>query len=63
MKRLILDHTTPNIDESVFGGDNNWTDFYGNVAEEDPPRMPVPLGKPVIMSCFVDSDHAGNIVT
>jgi hypothetical protein len=33
------------------------------VTKEDPPNMPVSLGDPVQMSCFVDADHAGNKVT
>jgi hypothetical protein len=41
----------------------DWTEFYGDIVEEDPPNMPVPLGDSVIMSCFVDADHAGNQVT
>jgi hypothetical protein len=62
MWRLILNHTMPEVDESVFcRGD--WKDFYGNVIEEDPPTMPVPLGNPIQKSCFVDADHAGNKVT
>ena len=62
MQRLILNHTQPNIDESVFTN-GDWSDFYGNIVEEDPPNMPVPLGNSVIMSCFVDADHGGNKVT
>ena len=27
------------------------------------PRMPEPLGLPVEISCFVDADHAGNLLT
>ena len=61
-RRLIMNHIMPDIDESVFRHDD-WTDFYGEVVEEDPPNMPVPLGNPVQMSCFVDADHAGNKVT
>ena len=61
-RRLIMNHTMPDIDESVFRHDD-WTDFYGEVVEEDPPNMPVPLGNPVQMSCFVDANHAGNKVT
>ncbi len=61
MQRLILNHTQPNIDESVFTN-GDWSDFYGNIVEEDPPNMPVPLGNSVIMSCFVDADHGGNKV-
>jgi hypothetical protein len=63
VRRLIMNHTTPdNVDESVFQH-GDWKDFYGDVVEEDPPNMPEPLGNPVTMSCFVDSDHAGNKVT
>jgi hypothetical protein len=62
MQRLVLNHTCPNIDESVFQN-GDWSDFYGNIVEDDPPNMPVPLGNSVIMSCFVDADHAGNKVT
>ena len=38
-------------------------EFYRDVTEEDPPGMPEPLGQPVMQSAFVDSDHAGNVVT
>ena len=38
-------------------------EFYGDVKEDDPPGMPEPLGQPVMQSAFVDSDHAGNVVT
>ncbi len=62
MQRLVINHTWPNIDESVFKH-GDWTEFYGDIVEEDPPNMPVPLGDSVIMSCFVDADHAGNQVT
>jgi hypothetical protein len=33
------------------------------VEEELPPKMPKPLGNPVIMTCFVDANHAGDKVT
>ncbi len=62
MQWLALNHTRPSIDEFVFQH-GDWTGFYGNSIEEDPPNMPVPLGNSVIMSCFVDADHAGNKVT
>jgi hypothetical protein len=28
-----------------------------------PPKMPAPRGESVRISCFVDADHAGNVVT
>ena len=33
--------------------------FYPDAKEAVPPNMPEPRGKPVIMSTFVDADHAG----
>ncbi len=61
MRWLIMNHTMPEIEELVFC-QNDWMDFYGNKVEEDPPNMPVPLGNPVQLSCFVDADNAGNKV-
>ena len=52
----------PAIIESVFWP-GDWRDFYGKVSEEEPPDMLVPLGNPVNMDYFVDTDHAGNKIT
>ncbi len=41
----------------------DWRDFYGKITEELPPNMPAPRGQPVVVSCFVDADHAGNVIT
>ncbi|KAI2489216.1 Reverse transcriptase (RNA-dependent DNA polymerase) [Fragilaria crotonensis] len=62
-KRVVFDPREPVIDERVFNTDADWTDFYGNVTEELPPNMPQPRGKAVVISCFVDANHAGNVVT
>ena len=40
----------------------NWTNFYGDVEEELLADMPKPLGEPVRMTAYVDSDHAGNLI-
>jgi hypothetical protein len=62
MRRIVFDPRMPSLDESVFmTGD--WKDFYGDIVEEDPPDMPIPLGNALNMACFVDADHAGNKVT
>ena len=37
--------------------------FYPDAKEAIPPNCPEPRGKPVQINCFVDSDHAGNVVT
>ena len=61
--RVVFDPKTPEIDERAFNVDADWTDFYGDVREELPPKMPEPRGKPVCISCFVDANYAGNVVT
>ena len=40
-----------------------WMDFYGDGTKELPPDMPEPLGEAVKVTAFIDSDHAGNLVT
>jgi hypothetical protein len=47
----------------VFKSNADWRDFYGDVTEELPPNMPKPRGQPVVVSCFVDANHAGNAIT
>jgi hypothetical protein len=61
--RIGYDPKTPEINESVFNGNADWKEFYGDVEEELPPNMPKPRGNPVIISSFVDANHAGNVVT
>ena len=41
----------------------DWRDFYGDIKELVPPDAPVPRGKQVQMTTFVDSDHAGDQLT
>jgi hypothetical protein len=59
---IVFDDDLPIIDERQFK-QVDWSDIYGNVEEAIPPNMPAPLGNPVEMFCFVDSDHAGNLAT
>jgi hypothetical protein len=60
--KIVFDDRAPKIDESVFP-EVDWSDVYGDVTEELPPKMPEPRGKSVRLYCFVDSNHAGNAVT
>ena len=41
----------------------DWTDFYRDAKPTIPTDCPVPLGKPVQITCFVDADLAGDHVT
>ena len=61
--RIVFDPITSVIDERVFNSAADWHDFYGDVSEEMPPNMPEPKGKSVVGSCFVDGNHAGNVIT
>ncbi len=62
MKHIVFDPQEIKTDESGFNSGADWKEFYGNVKEEDPPNMLPPLGAPVSITCFVDSNHAGNKV-
>ena len=63
MKRMVFDPRKPRVDEQYFNTGADWKEFYGDIEEEDPPHMPEPLGRSVRMSCFVDANHAGNVIT
>jgi len=59
---LVFDPSYPEINMETFIK-HDWTKFYGDVKEDVPPNMPKPLGKDVVMRCFVDADHAGEKLT
>jgi hypothetical protein len=42
---------------------HDWSDFCFGTKEAIPPYAPETHGKPKMISCFVDSDHAGNLIT
>jgi hypothetical protein len=37
----------------------DWSEFYPDTAEAIPQNKPTPRGNDVVMTCFVDADHAG----
>jgi hypothetical protein len=51
------------IDYEAFPQENWWCEFYGNAKEPILANAPPPRGKPVEIRCFVDADHAGDILT
>ena len=59
---LVFDDCIPYVDERAFTP-VDWSDFYPKAAEAIPPNMPEPRGNMVKVSCFVDADHAGNLLT
>ena len=42
---------------------HDWSDFYKVEGEIKPSDMPKPRGRAVQTTCFVDSDHAGDLVS
>ena len=41
----------------------DWQPFYPDAREEMPPNSPPPLGNAIQITAFIDSDHAGDILT
>jgi hypothetical protein len=58
---VAFDPKTPVIDESAFNNGMDWKEFYGEVQEELPPKMPKPRGLRVTISAFIDALHTGII--
>jgi hypothetical protein len=55
-----LTQPIPNYDK--FKGSEDWTPLYGDVKEAMPLNEPKPRGKSVMLRCYIDSDHAGDLV-
>ena len=59
--RLLFDPAYPKINEKWFKR-YDWQDFYRDAKEPIPSNMPEARGLEIIVSCFVDANHAGNVV-
>lgn len=60
--RIVLDPEKPVVDETQFMR-ADWSSFYPDAQEAIPLNTPDPRGNSILISCFVDADHAGNLVT
>ena len=58
--RLLFDSSYPKVVEGWFK-EYDWFDFYRDAKEAIPPNMPEARGHDVIMTCFVDANHGGNL--
>jgi hypothetical protein len=56
--RVVFDPTYPSVYMGTFIK-TDWKSMYGDVKEMIPSGAPVPRGKEVDLSLFVDSDYAG----
>lgn len=55
---MVFDDTVPDFRNKRFQK-HDWSELYPDAKEAIPHNMPEPRGKPVLVSCFVDADHAG----
>ena len=60
---MVFDPTEPDIDESTFVKEDWSAAAYGECKEEIPSNAPKPRGVAFPIRAFVDSDHAGDVVT
>jgi hypothetical protein len=56
---LAYNSKCSDIDKCIFDHHANWKEFYGSIEEEFLPNMPEAWGHLVILSAFVDANHAG----
>jgi hypothetical protein len=55
---IVFDDTMPDYAADRWT-QADWSDYYPDAKEEEPVNAPEIRGKPVMMSCFEDADHAG----
>ena len=60
--RILFDTAYP-ILKDFNDDDYDWKEFYPDAAEELPPSMLKPKGKPVRITAYLDADHARDVVT
>jgi hypothetical protein len=60
--KILVDPTFPDHSKYV-PTEHNWSEFYPDAHEELPPDMPTPKGKASRTTCYVDADHAHDVVT
>ena len=62
--RIFFDSKTPVIEEQLFHTSDKsvWEEFYPD-AEEEIPGNDLPIrGKPIYVGCYVEAEHAGNML-
>ena len=62
---IIFDPSTPDVDENMFGQTQPkiWEDVYPGEEEQIPTNLPKTRGTRLKMGCYIDADHAGNLMT
>ena len=60
--KIIYDCSYPDHSKYPVEDHENWGKFYPDVQEELPPDMPKSRGKSIRITCYVDSNHAHDLV-
>ena len=60
--KCVFDPSHPE-NEILNNIDHDWSYFYPNAKEELPPDMPEPRGNTCHLTMYVDTNHAGDLVT
>ncbi len=61
--QIIMGYTVPLVDTTHFPILYRKNYFNPDASEAIPSNAAILLGNPIVLSCFVDADHAGNKVT
>ena len=57
---MLFDSEYPTTNEKLFNK-YDWFDLYQDSEEAIPPSMPEARGHGVVVTCFVEADHGGNL--
>ena len=60
--RMVFDETMPDFKDTSNFVIGDWSEVYPGAKETIPLDQPQARGKPVVMSCFEDANHAGDVV-
>ena len=62
---IFFDSKIQDIDKQLFHTSDKsvWEEFYPDAEEAKPGNSPPPRGSPVYFGCYVDANHAGNMLT
>ena len=61
---IVVDTSeAPVRDTALYNVGFNWSEFYPDAVEQIPEDMPEPKGKLAKITCYVDADHARDVVT
>ena len=62
--QLVIDPTIPpDRQKATISSEYDWHEFYPDACEDIPYDMPIPIGSPATLTCYVDADHTRDKVS